>query len=639
MKILCPNRPFVFSFNGKEKLTLIICVFLFSFLIPNAGVAQVNIEATLSADEINVGDVIEIRLETDEADGLFFLGTEIIFSSSAFSLAGSQPGSLLDLSIADLISPGRVGASAVSIGDAASGAGTLLILQFNVLADASGTENIFTFENPDVRDQNGEPLDTIFPESVLVVVEPLEAVRPVRFSVNMNVQENAGNFNPDTDLVRVAGAFNEWSTTSGSVFNLSQTGSSGVYEGTFQVEGEPADELEYKFIFVRGSTVFWESDDTGPGENGNRILELGPISEQQILPTVFFSNLGEDDPFRDVTFTVNMAVQKDLGFWQPDSGDQLFVYGSFNDWSNLNELQAIGDQFYATTLSLPGDAGAAEQFRYRIVSGDERVLPNDGFEILDEDRELILPPANQGIELLPVFFGDRASIYQLALLEGPGELEVHENKEFSVGSAVQIDLFTDSNSPSPQISAWIGFSSENTNPASWPSSAWIASDFSEATNNLHRYVLTQEADFEPGIYYYAARFQFTDKEFVYGGFSADGGGFWDGSENISGVLTVIGGSSAGNEPGEFPTEIKLDQNYPNPFNPTTTISFALPESSPVLLQVFNMQGQLITTLADRSKEAGVHRIQFDASALASGIYIYRLSTNGMQHSRKMTLVK
>lgn len=90
---------------------------------------------------------------------------------------------------------------------------------------------------------------------------------------------------------------------------------------------------------------------------------------------------------------------------------------------------------------------------------------------------------------------------------------------------------------------------------------------------------------------------------------------------------------------DIPTDVKLDQNYPNPFNPSTNISFGLPERSNVNIAVYDLLGRKVATVFSGSKARGFHTIQFDASALASGIYIYQLITNSGTISKKMTLLK
>ncbi|MCC5905452.1 MAG: T9SS type A sorting domain-containing protein [Balneolaceae bacterium] len=90
---------------------------------------------------------------------------------------------------------------------------------------------------------------------------------------------------------------------------------------------------------------------------------------------------------------------------------------------------------------------------------------------------------------------------------------------------------------------------------------------------------------------------------------------------------------------ELPEKIVLNQNYPNPFNPTTVISFELPQISDVSLQVFDISGRLVATLAEETVEAGTHTVTFNAGNLSSGVYIYTLQAGDVVLNRKLTLIK
>lgn len=91
---------------------------------------------------------------------------------------------------------------------------------------------------------------------------------------------------------------------------------------------------------------------------------------------------------------------------------------------------------------------------------------------------------------------------------------------------------------------------------------------------------------------------------------------------------------------ETPLEYSLDQNYPNPFNPSTNIQFTLAATSNVTLEVYNMLGQKVATILQGQKmNAGNHTQVFDASSLASGMYVYRISTPNFVQSRTMMLIK
>jgi len=94
------------------------------------------------------------------------------------------------------------------------------------------------------------------------------------------------------------------------------------------------------------------------------------------------------------------------------------------------------------------------------------------------------------------------------------------------------------------------------------------------------------------------------------------------------------------EPLELPIGYELLQNYPNPFNPSTNISFNLPEANRISLEVFDVLGRKVATLYQNEVfSAGQHQVTFDASSLASGIYIYRLNTENFNLSKTMILVK
>jgi len=89
----------------------------------------------------------------------------------------------------------------------------------------------------------------------------------------------------------------------------------------------------------------------------------------------------------------------------------------------------------------------------------------------------------------------------------------------------------------------------------------------------------------------------------------------------------------------LPTEFKLEQNYPNPFNPSTTVEFTISQNGRYNLSVYNILGQLVRVLADDDYQSGYYKASFDASRLASGVYIYKLSGNNVNITKKMLLVK
>ncbi|NOX18656.1 MAG: T9SS type A sorting domain-containing protein [Chlorobi bacterium] len=93
------------------------------------------------------------------------------------------------------------------------------------------------------------------------------------------------------------------------------------------------------------------------------------------------------------------------------------------------------------------------------------------------------------------------------------------------------------------------------------------------------------------------------------------------------------------EDNGIPENYALSQNYPNPFNPSTTIEFAMPESDAVSLVVYDILGKQVKVLINDQVPAGSYRVTWDASQVASGVYIYRMQTGSFVQSKKMILTK
>jgi hypothetical protein len=133
----------------------------------------------------------------------------------------------------------------------------------------------------------------------------------------------------------------------------------------------------------------------------------------------------------------------------------------------------------------------------------------------------------------------------------------------------------------------------------------------------------------------------------------DGIGLWPWGGNNTALVMASGGylyafnpygSSTGidnqHRPAEtIPYEFSLSQNYPNPFNPVTTIKFDIPINSIVRLKLYNILGEEVITLVNEEKSTGSYKIEFDATALPSGIYFYRLQAGSYIETKKMVLLR
>jgi len=85
----------------------------------------------------------------------------------------------------------------------------------------------------------------------------------------------------------------------------------------------------------------------------------------------------------------------------------------------------------------------------------------------------------------------------------------------------------------------------------------------------------------------------------------------------------------------LPEIFKLSQNYPNPFNPITTISYQIPENSPVTLKIYNLAGREIATLINENQSVGIYTVEWNAEGLPSGMYIYQLKAGSFSQTRKL----
>lgn len=112
------------------------------------------------------------------------------------------------------------------------------------------------------------------------------------------------------------------------------------------------------------------------------------------------------------------------------------------------------------------------------------------------------------------------------------------------------------------------------------------------------------------------------------------------SRAVSALLSYQRGSELASEPSPIlPVEFAITRIYPNPFNPTTTIELALPEEQRVRVRVYNMLGQQVAEVLNENLTAGTHKLIFDSSRYASGVYFARAEIQGLTKISKMLLLK
>jgi hypothetical protein len=107
--------------------------------------------------------------------------------------------------------------------------------------------------------------------------------------------------------------------------------------------------------------------------------------------------------------------------------------------------------------------------------------------------------------------------------------------------------------------------------------------------------------------------------------------------NISLVMSSVTGTQ--NISGNAPSTYSLSQNYPNPFNPVTRINFDIPKQGFVTMKVFDILGREVRTLVNEVKSPGKYSVDFNGMELSSGVYFYRLESNGFTDIKRMLLIK
>ena len=123
--------------------------------------------------------------------------------------------------------------------------------------------------------------------------------------------------------------------------------------------------------------------------------------------------------------------------------------------------------------------------------------------------------------------------------------------------------------------------------------------------------------------------------------------WWNPTNNSWADASIWGNATLGSlatvgvneKPSTVVTRYDLSQNYPNPFNPTTKISFSVPQSGFVTLKVYNLLGQLVSTVLSKDLNVGSYEADFNAANLPSGIYFYKLEAGNTVLTKKMMLLK
>lgn len=278
---------------------------------------------------------------------------------------------------------------------------------------------------------------------------------------------------------------------------------------------------------TENSTIYYTTDGSDPDDTDTEYTAAIPVNSTTTIKAIAYAD--GYDPSEIATATYTIVTQFAVTFYVDMSNQTGFttvdVAGGFNNWGNPGDvLTSAGNGIYTFTTGAIFSAGQTIEFKFRKDGDWATSEPNP-----NRSYTVVAGPANDYHAVYGVM--SPASI-GWANLQWPDAGTIVAGGTYDVYSRVYMAGVTEPAGQGANISAWIGYSTSNTNPNTWTN--WVAADYNvdDFNNDEYKGTLT---GLTPGTYYYASRFQYKNLEYVYGGFN---GGFWDGTNNVSGVLTV-----------------------------------------------------------------------------------------------------
>ncbi len=182
---------------------------------------------------------------------------------------------------------------------------------------------------------------------------------------------------------------------------------------------------------------------------------------------------------------------------------------------------------------------------------------------------------------------------------------------------------------------------QNTMSKAGTGSSWINTYvYTASYNSNNTYASESEQYFSSGVLTDEYGYSYTyDSN---GNVSVETDQAWNGSNlenSYRYTFTYQTGATAIENDNTMVKKFELSQNYPNPFNPTTIINYSVPTSSLVTIKVYDVLGREIAKLVNEQKTAGTYSVQFNGSALSSGVYFYRMQAGDFVQTKKLLLMK
>ena len=436
----------------------------------------------------------------------------------------------------------------------------------------------------------------------------------------------------------------------------------------------------YKYFFSDSDKPDgWEgtvSDDP----SGNRFFTV-PDSDTT-LHWVYYDNStpagGAEQSTSLLLFAVDTTPLEAIGLYDRGRGDSLEVRGEFNGWNcddvAICQLQRVpGEDLFEGAFSITAFAETQFAYKYFINHNNETFeeafgeMPPSGWEE---------PISTTGANRTFLFAGDNEQDIGLQFFNDvlPGNI-IPEGNEIELTFQVRMDAAV-GNEAAPFDAGVDTVTVALQGDALWAFTQGIKRDgdgnFQIDTSKI---ILTDEDGdglFTGSMTVVGPTYGAIQYKYAYGGtgvFTEEaGGGFDDAGRRRTryiaqnpdgswptewafeeeefvpeGLLPFeenpAVGVSVERISDELPSQIALEANYPNPFNPVTTIEYSLTATEQVQLNVFDLTGRLVARLVDGIQPTGTYQVNFDAQDLASGVYIYRLTSSSKTLTRKMILLK
>lgn len=568
---------------------------------------------------------------------------------------GNKIGRVYVYNVSDTTSPVTVAESPL-MGDDAD-AGNAIHGEANVRVNMDGSYDVFAMDGA-----NGFAAYNYEPEKF-----------DVTFQADMSGFIDSAAFIPGEDYVTVAGSMNGWDA---SADTLTDGDGDGIYSKTLSLT---ADTYFYKFVVDAGRI-------TGGYENGDNreVVVTKDTTLTPAEPNVPYTDLtgatfGEVQLF----FQVNMEVQILNGNFDPNNSEHnVVVAGGMNGWSTTANKLTAGqtEGVYETTITIP-TAAIPQNWAYKFVLNNGETVWESGADKIIGVTEANLfegkyvavnntgtPPFFDGITLDDIFAEQTIVAFEVDLRPAfyfladssrlPNDVQTGgggtTSIDFLIGNGPLIAGTWETWGPDLGNDATIVFTDDGQN------GDLVAGDTVYTLNRTFAQGAAKQGAFKLGVNGndneagfgadHNVRIESDRVSLIFGAIVRADSTYDDlydpyilattsgpvvvrrGGENDNGITIP---TETIDEPGRF----ELNQNYPNPFNPTTNISFNLPVSSQVTLKVYNLLGQEVATLVNGRLGSGPHTVQFDASGLSSGMYLYRIEAGSFVQNKKMMLIK